>query len=427
MKLEAVSNREVGSEFELSARVLLEGERKSEVVWVRWPIASGVPPQSFADPFAAALVIPAMALGEDLVVEGPISRSLLGNLERVRDLVASWRDETAWSHLRPIELRPTTTAEAPLGDGASGLFFTGGVDSFDALYELERAQDPPDRLLFIHGFDIPLRRQRLFEKVSAHLEAAANEIGIPLLTITTNLREITDPILSWNLEHGAALAMVGLSLGAGHRTLAFGSADAYVNRSPYGTHAALDPLWSRESTVFTTVAAGRKRSEKLEALIGESIAQKHLRVCYENAHDAYNCGHCNKCVRTMLQLQVLGALDRFPTLPDQVLEQDVNRLIEPEYRLFLWREMADRLAGQPDQATLAASVKRLISRSEAFRGTSFWHTLIQPGGLRLAFERLRRSATARVRPYWRRRLRAMLHLWRESRIAKPSEPPSSDA
>ena len=51
-----------------------------------------------------------------------------------------------------------------------------------------------------------------------------------------------------------------------------------------------------------------------------------LRVCYRNPDQAYNCGRCEKCVRTMLSLHALGALEQAPTFANDIDPRTVRRL-----------------------------------------------------------------------------------------------------
>jgi len=53
-------------------------------------------------------------------------------------------------------------------------------------------------------------------------------------------------------------------------------------------------------------------------LASQPAAQAHLRVCLVNWDGSYNCGRCEKCLRTMVAMEALGVLDRFPTFPNQV-------------------------------------------------------------------------------------------------------------
>jgi hypothetical protein len=56
------------------------------------------------------------------------------------------------------------------------------------------------------------------------------------------------------------------------------------------------------------------RYEKLELIAKSDFALAHLRVCWQAAEEnPYNCGKCEKCLRTMTGLYLHGALSRCRT------------------------------------------------------------------------------------------------------------------
>lgn len=58
---------------------------------------------------------------------------------------------------------------------------------------------------------------------------------------------------------------------------------------------------------------------KIDWQIAQSkLALKYLRVCYMNEKGAYNCGKCEKCLRTMVSLYAAGVLDRAETFPPEI-------------------------------------------------------------------------------------------------------------
>jgi hypothetical protein len=59
------------------------------------------------------------------------------------------------------------------------------------------------------------------------------------------------------------------------------------------------------------------RAEKVAFISEHEIAMEWLRVCYKDP-DAYNCGRCEKCIRTMIGLRAADALERCRTLPDDL-------------------------------------------------------------------------------------------------------------
>ena len=52
------------------------------------------------------------------------------------------------------------------------------------------------------------------------------------------------------------------------------------------------------------------RMRKLAIVAGWEVAFQNVRVCLANVSDKLNCGRCEKCVRTMLELEALGLLDK---------------------------------------------------------------------------------------------------------------------
>ena len=50
------------------------------------------------------------------------------------------------------------------------------------------------------------------------------------------------------------------------------------------------------------------RMQKLEMIANHPVVQTHLNVC---SHGKVNCGHCTKCKRTLLNLELLGKVEEF--------------------------------------------------------------------------------------------------------------------
>jgi pyruvyl transferase EpsO len=320
--------------------------------------------QPSGDLFLAALLIPAMAVGEELAVEGPVSPSLLRNLEAARDLLVSWNPRNPWCRLAPVALRAPLLQEVA-GGGACGLFFTGGVDSFFSIHDPDGNLGASSVLVFAEGFDVPLASGPLRSRIKERLREAARLMGKAFIPVATNYRALTDPLIPWEMAHGGGLASSGLAVGGAVRRIGINSSDAYISRTPYGTHPDLDVLWSRRSLEFVPVGTPYPRSRKLATLVGDPVARSFLRVCWENIGGRYNCRQCEKCLRTMLQLDAMGALDDFPTLAGEIPERLLDRLREPAHRLFLWEELASVLGGDPAKAALVYAIGRMIERSRA--------------------------------------------------------------
>ena len=77
----------------------------------------------------------------------------------------------------------------------------------------------------------------------------------------------------------------------------------------------LDPLWSTEQTAIEHSGCEATRVEKEGYISTYPVAMRNLRVCTQQLTD-YNCGQCEKCLRTMINLRAAGASNRCETLPE---------------------------------------------------------------------------------------------------------------
>jgi hypothetical protein len=110
-----------------------------------------------------------------------------------------------------------------------------------------------------------------------------------------------------------------------------------------GSNWQLDPLWS--SAFFQVIHGDSNalRSERVRAIADNLIVQDNLHVCFEN----YNCSRCEKCVRTMVELELAGKLkdcktfdtkvslikrvDDLPIVADtRFFEETLNKTLEPK-------------------------------------------------------------------------------------------------
>src|SRR5262249_54154050 len=156
------------------------------------------------------------------------------------------------------------------------------------------------------GFDIHVGRSNsdLFPLVLESSHEVAQALSREVLPVTTNIRDFTDAHVDWGIYHGAALASVALALQPMFRQMHIASTRAYDRLIPWGSHPLLDPLWSTESLALSHDGCEARRLEKVQLIAGSPIALSTLRVCWENPDNAYNCGRCEKCLRTMIALHI---------------------------------------------------------------------------------------------------------------------------
>ncbi|MHC4845115.1 MAG: hypothetical protein ACYTCU_03035 [Planctomycetota bacterium] len=253
---------------------------------------------------ASAFMLPALHARRAMHAEGalwPRWREGMAELQRV--LHEWW----GYPELAPTSASPDRAAPPPAAGRA--LLFSGGVDSF---YSLLRAETQADRLVFVHGFDVPLADEAHAAVAVAALGEAARSGGASPLVVRTNLRE--HPALAavpWERAHGGALAAVGHAL-ADHAGTVHVSATYARDRSPpWGSHWRTDPLWSSERVSVVHTGDECRRAEKLLRIADEPLVQRHLRVCWKSEGGTLNCSRCDKCLLTMLVLDRAGKLGAF--------------------------------------------------------------------------------------------------------------------
>jgi hypothetical protein len=265
----------------------------------------------------AITLVPAMRVARSLVLTDSLSPRLFASQAAIQKLFQDWD-----SRFDVVRLT------APLGEphqastGGTGLFFTGGVDSF---FSLLRHREEITHLIFVRGFDIKRNEQEVDRSVLPAIRAVAAQMNKTLVEVSTNIREFSDPIVDWALDyHGTALAAVALLLAPMLNKVYVAASHADGDMFRWGSHLLLDPLYSTETLSLIHDGANATRVAKVAAIADDPLVQQTLRVC--NKAGAYNCGRCEKCLRTMINLRVAGALEKVVTF-DRHLRLNEVRLI----------------------------------------------------------------------------------------------------
>lgn len=261
-----------------------------------------------ADPFAVAMLVPSMKAGEPLEINFPISPKLCFNLPRIRDIFHAWYDDC-----QRVEIEATPRSEAPeRAEKRAGSFFSGGVDSFYTLLKnlhQPALPTPLTHIVFMRGVETELEKSKDVDKSQALAEDVAARVGVRIIVGQTNIRS-RFPIHWETYYFGSGLAATALALAGGLEYICIPSSLSYKHLKPHGS-TPFDELFSTESLQVVHDGAEALRPEKLERIVHweRELVLSHLRVCIMNSGGDYNCGHCYKCVRTAVALQILGALD----------------------------------------------------------------------------------------------------------------------
>ena len=195
-------------------------------------------------------------------------------------------------------------------------FLSGGVDGLHMLMRNRQTYRPNDPacirdVLFIHGFDIGKRARnpedQRFRAALRRLAPVAAETGVNVIACRTNLRHLPSKPDFWTYRHnGAALAAVGHAALCGPAFLFIGASHHLADPVPMGSHPAVDHLLSSQRLQIIHDGSRFTRLEKVRELATWPTGLAALRVCPETSGEEANCGRCEKCLRTRLELLAAG-------------------------------------------------------------------------------------------------------------------------
>ena len=271
-----------------------------------------------ADAFLAACFPLAAVHGESRVrIEGQPCPMLA---EGLRTAHAWWTNWGGMPAVAPkIETPARGRSKAPTAPRRAVACLSGGVDGLHTLLRNRRLyrQDDPAYIregLFIHGFDIGKRARdpedERYRMALRRLEPVAAEAGLRLLPCRTNLRHLPSKPGFWTNRHnGAALAAVGHAATLGPAFLFIGGTLHLSHSVPKGTHTSVDGLFSSQRVTVIHDGSRFSRLEKVRDLASWPTALAALRVCPASRGDQANCGRCEKCLRTRLELLAAGVED----------------------------------------------------------------------------------------------------------------------
>ena len=256
-----------------------------------------------------------------------------------------------------------------VGDKASlpdqGLIcLSGGVDSTFAAMKKARSGEISHGVL-LAGADYPSGNHPGFVELLARVRGISSRIGIETICAETTIRKFK---LYWPISHVFVLAMVlafhASRFGKGYIAADFTAAQEYAYH-PWGNCGPLVAVLG--GTGFPIQQAGQSvgRTAKLAFIAGEDPhLMKEISVCYSAKDSSGNCGICEKCVRTKLNLVASGISYQQFFSANPELADHLRRLSLPKTQAGLRRHMVflkDIRTTMPD-ATLGAVLESRLKK-----------------------------------------------------------------
>ncbi|MCD4671676.1 MAG: hypothetical protein K8R77_03340 [Anaerolineaceae bacterium] len=314
----------------VSAQITLEHHplNKPDTAWFAFPEKFLPFISGRTDPFAAGLLPLALALHEDLYIEGLVSPRLMYGMNEYQMVMSAWFPKL----MSPVKIKSPAQEVLPAEHAGQTCvtLFSGGVDStFTLMSHLpDRRADPAFQAkgaLFIHGLDIPLQNQNSFAESLKIFNQQLALQGVEVIPCATNLHYFTSGLLSWEIAHGGAIIGTGLVLDKLIGNLLIPSSYSLDELIPWGSSPLIDHLLSTETVKVSHHGATASRIEKVEAVSNWKPAQNFLRVCVDEKKRSAvnNCSKCEKCIRTMTMLEICGTLPAVKTFQQPFGKWDI--------------------------------------------------------------------------------------------------------
>jgi len=322
--------------------------------------------------FLVGCIIPALHFGERRIfLDAEICPTLREGLETVMALMKEWTK----GEYKPLNIEANTrSAVRNLNNHKrAGLFLSGGMDSLAALrinkktYPEQHPGSIKDCLL-VHGFDIGGVIERgmkyhVFDRAKEALSEIAKDANVTLIPVYTNIRHLCDERELWlDRFFGAVLAAVAHAFSSRLNLVYIASSYDIPNLTPCGSHPLLDPAYSSYDLRIIHRDLALSRLEKLRIVADWDVAFQNFRVCLANVPDRLNCGKCEKCIRTMIELLAIAALDKTKAF----VENDVTPELLTQFDITIrhrdsfYREMLSPLKKQ-GRDDLVNTIKKMLA------------------------------------------------------------------
>jgi hypothetical protein len=384
----------------VSAIILWENSQRSPMeLFIETDEAFATGLDCNGDAFLTACILPALHHGEDrLHIDAAVSPEIKNGLMDAQGWILYW-----WYPLGKkaveIEARETLSNSGNPIQPRTGMFFSGGVDSLASLRSNRLTFDNGHPLSVKDGFvvfGLETDQEEKFIHVLSSLRFLAEDSGIDLVPVYTNIRYLDEDWMFWERKfHDAVFAAIAHAFHQRLTVMNISSSYDIPNMQKCGTHPVLDIAYSTYRLRILHANITLSRLEKIRLIGKWPTALDNMRVC--NRSEIYergmlNCGECWKCVKTRLALMCLGLSRQAGAFPEREITQDLlesacqiypttasgwEELIQPLKKIgrddlaaVIERKM-DRHNRQMEKAYMLAGIRRIAKRCDEkyFHGT----------------------------------------------------------
>jgi hypothetical protein len=172
-----------------------------------------------------------------------------------------------------------------------------------------------------------------FNNVQESISAIAKASDLMFIPVNTNIITIgpEDPKDFWgkfwlNEYMSAAFAAIAHTFSNRWHSFSVNASHDIPNLIPHGSNPLLTQCYSTWGMPIKEEGIHFSRFQKVKLIASWDVALQNMRVCNDADFDdtiILNCGKCEKCVRTMLALEAVGALHKATAFPVTNITQDL--------------------------------------------------------------------------------------------------------
>ncbi len=341
-----------------------------------FPLAAEGALELLADPFVAALLpLCFWKRNLKLTVAAPISDNLPGQIRQLQDIIA-WQRGGSYSSLISFHRlkRSENGHSCDRKRRPSASFFSAGVDSFYTVLKNHHQEPNEDRISHLIYLDTaavqaPDANHVFGKELLKRISCVAETLGCQVLRVESNLSDLYSRFglySLWNSDLpfekpqivvnqvtlGAAIWSSALALQRGFCKVFIPSHYTFYTaiQIPNIVSPFTDPLWSTDLVRIVHDGCEANRFEKIvRQIVSSKIATDNLSVCWSKSEISvrgkktgsrseegvsgveYNCGRCEKCLRTIMALNLLG-IEESPVFPRISLDECEQALLSKEVK-----------------------------------------------------------------------------------------------
>lgn len=279
-----------------------------------------------ADAFVVACLYYAMVTGEDIQCKVPVTERLLYQLnEYIVPSLCQPTNEYKRIHVMAEPVRQINPLAHYVGTGVSC-----GVDSFSSIV-MNMKESVPQSYRLTHltlfntgsmnfaGYSAKKNLEEWnretdaeFEERVTHGKKVASELGLDFIAVNTNIADLYQGCFLYS--HTFRNCSVVLALQKMWKAYYYASAGEPIQTNAGLTRdngeydlLALSGI-SLDNLTFYSSCLPYQRMEKIALIADNPVVQKYLNVC---SFETKNCGRCEKCLRTITALDLMGKLGKF--------------------------------------------------------------------------------------------------------------------